>query len=123
MFEVQTVQKNWDMQSNVSSHRNRSSHFEAPEIVTIDELAMLSDDELTYRYKTLDDVRLRVVDSREETKLWEEELAYVKREQQIRRARREAHERYVKSSGEDFMDHPDNELNFPTVNFDNHRSS
>lgn len=68
-----------------------------PEIVDMDTIATLSDDELVNRFQVLDNEREMMRENRVPTKEWEIEIAYVRREQQLRRTRREAHDLYLNS--------------------------
>jgi len=65
-----------------------------PNIVSYDELAVMSDDDVIGRLRVLEDDRNKVLNASMDPRLWENELAYIKRELQIRRSRREAHDEY-----------------------------
>lgn len=60
-------------------------------VVHMDTMAITPDVELIGRLTVLEDEKERVSEPRP----WEEEIAYIKRELQIRRSRREAHTAYV----------------------------
>jgi hypothetical protein len=62
-----------------------------PEIVTIDDLALFEDDELSDRASLLENERNRLIKSHNHPIDWEVEIAYVRREQQIRKIRKDAH--------------------------------
>jgi hypothetical protein len=66
-----------------------------PEVVNMDETALVPDEELFSRLNQLESDRLKVIDGNFDPYLWEIEIAYLRRESQIRRQRREAHEAYL----------------------------
>lgn len=80
-----------------------------PDVVTIDELSMLTDEELYGRQKMLGTARSgllyghnAVTQDEDDVRRWDEEIAYVAREIQIRHARRAAHVAYVRQCEIDF---------------------
>jgi hypothetical protein len=82
----------------VDSSRYESVDVVHPEMQDIDSLAILTDDELGARARTLEGERtsMLVEQAREANVIpWEVEIAYVRREQQIRKLRRDAHEAYL----------------------------
>lgn len=81
----------FDQFSNASRSRYT---IPLPEIATIDVLDVMLDEDLLARYRALDEDRNKVMSSGLDTRPWEEELAYVRREQQVRLRRRDAHSRY-----------------------------
>ncbi len=87
-----------------------------PDIVNVDDMSVFSDDELGARCRMLEDDRQKVVNSDFDPKPWEEEIAYVKREMQIRYERREAHARYVKQLDREFSE---SEASLPQADLDN----
>jgi hypothetical protein len=78
---------------------------------------MMLDEDLVVRFRALDDEKNRLYETGSvDPRPWEEEIAYLRREQQIRRIRREAHAEYVQKV--------DGELNrleayLPAGDFDN----
>lgn len=91
-----------------------------PNIANIDELAVVSDDTLFARINDLERDRKVVMSEGLDTRSWEIELAYARRESQIRRTRSEAHERYL-----DLLDEQDaasvfvDEDDLPSADLDN----
>lgn len=73
---------------------------DGPAIITIDDLAVMSDDELSNRANRFEAERNRVRDQYP----WEVEIAYVRREQQIRRQRADAHSAWVRVNPQDQSD-------------------
>ena len=69
---------------------------EVPELVSVDVLAIMADEDLSSRLRSLEEDRGKVDSAGYETRIWEEDIAYVRREMQIRGQRRRAHEVYVK---------------------------
>lgn len=60
-----------------------------------DVLAVVLDEELSNIAERLEDERLSALKAGRVTRLYEEELAYIRREQQIRSLRRRAHASYI----------------------------
>jgi hypothetical protein len=87
-----------------------------PENVDVDVLGLMLDEDLVVRFRALDDARNQVIDARMDPRPWEEEIAYVRREQQIRRVRRDAHDRYVRSFEREYSD---SESGLPFADLDN----
>lgn len=87
-----------------------------PDVFTIDVLGTLNDEELINRLRSLEDDRNKVLDAHLDAKSWEEEVAYIRRELQIRRSRREAHQDYVRQLEREFAEA---EANLPVADLDN----
>lgn len=87
-----------------------------PDVVTIDALGTLNDEELINRLRSLEEDRNKVLDAHLDARLWEEEVAYIRRELQIRRSRREAHQDYVRQLEKEFAEA---EANLPVADLDN----
>lgn len=66
-----------------------------PEVVNMDVLGVMLDDEVYARSYSLESDRLQVLKAGMDTRLWDIELAYVKRELQMRSSRRQAHDRFL----------------------------
>ena len=79
----------------------RQYPVQLPEQLIIDDIAMMSDEELTSQVRTLEKDREVVLDARLDPRPWEEEVAYIRREQQIRRYRRDAHFNWMSSQTTD----------------------
>lgn len=71
-----------------------------PVPVNMDEIAIMSDEEVFARAGSLENDRAKVLDHRLDPTPWEIEIAYYRREQGIRRLRREIHEVFVKENAE-----------------------
>ena len=72
-----------------------------PEIVSMDILAEMNDEDLVDRMKSLFREKDKLAKKTNMSLLpWEFEVAYVQRELQIRKVRREAHQEFLKKSGE-----------------------
>lgn len=89
-----------------------------PEPMNMDEIAALTDEDLNAKSQVLYADRNRVSDRGMDTKLWDVELAYVHREFQLRRSRRDAHERFVREQARQFAEE---EARLPSAEFDNLR--
>ncbi len=75
-----------------------------PEVVNMDDTAVISDEDLFARMNQLESDRSKVIDHNFDPYLWEVELAYLRREVQIRRQRREAHEAYLSENAAFFVE-------------------
>lgn len=89
-------------EKNVVRHQKKSGP-PVPEVVNMDTLATLLDDELYSHANAMEHGRARAYDQRHDTLPWEQEIAYARREIQIRHQRREAHERYVSALSRQHM--------------------
>jgi len=114
---VQKTRKRSDTStSTLPSRPRRSSAVPFPEIVSSDILATLDDSDLITRLRVLDDDRNKAFESRLETLPWETEIAYIRREQQMRRGRRENHQDFMRREQQDFERI---EATLPPGDFDN----
>jgi len=66
-----------------------------PQVYDIDMLSTMLDEELSDLVHSLENDRMIVLEARFDPRFWEEEVAYARREQQLRRNRRESHDRYL----------------------------
>lgn len=82
----------------------------------MDDLAVMSDDDLFGRYRELDEHRKCADEMLVDARQWEEELAYTQRELAIRRHRRELHGRWLRQEAEYFAHSEDG---LPVFDFDN----
>jgi len=80
----------------VRPRRGFSYPVNLPVSMNMDEIAIMSDEEVFARANTLENDRMKVLDHRLDPTPWEVEIAYYRREQGIRRVRRELHESFVK---------------------------
>lgn len=87
-----------------------------PEVVSYDVIGNMVDEDLHVRLRAMEDDSRAVFEAGLDPRPWEEEIAYVKREQQIRRDRRERHARFVRD--ENFL-FEKAEMNAPEGDFDN----
>ena len=93
--------------------------FNAPEIVDIDVLGEMLDEDLSARLRELDIERDRVVGAKVDPYYWEVESAYVKRELQIRKIRRERHDVYLEELRQDEMRANALDASLPYADLDN----
>lgn len=112
------MQKNWKRSeaSNAYETRSRRGAPAFPEILDLDALGIMLDDDLLGRLRTLEDDRNTSENMNMDTRPWEEEIAYLRREQQIRRIRRDTHADYVRRSEDEFSRL---EASLPAGDFDN----
>lgn len=87
-----------------------------PEVVTIDDLGVMLDEDLVLRLRALEDAKGKAYETGVYARPWEEEIAYVRREQQIRRSRRETFAEYSRKLEEEFAR---TEASLPAGDFDN----
>ena len=82
----------------------------------MDDIANMIDEDLLARLHSLEEDMTRVYEARMETTLWEVEIAYIRREQLVRRRRRELHDRFVQEMVRDFAT---SEVGLPVADLDN----
>lgn len=90
--------KNKNTNHSQSSDELRTSKYPipAPEVANMDDIGYYPDDLLSDRIGRLESERTRLLEMRYDPQLWEVELAYLRREQQIRTTRAERHESYMR---------------------------
>lgn len=87
-----------------------------PEVVTIDVLGAMLDEDLIVRLRALEDEKGKAYENHQDLAPWEVEIAYIRREQQVRRSRRDNHADYVRKAEEEFAR---TEAGLPAGDFDN----
>lgn len=93
------------------------SAVNTPEVVSIDVLATMSDEDMIDHLRALEQGLDRAeTNGRSDPRVWQEEIAYVRREQQVRRVRRETHAEFVRTAGVEFES---DERHLPAGDFDN----
>lgn len=97
-------------------HKRSNSPVPLPDVINVDVLAMMSEVDLIARLRSLEEARLKAYNAQLELRPWEEEIAYVKREQQIRRIRHDKYEEYLREVEEELERA---EANLPAGDFDN----
>lgn len=104
--------------TDASTHNARPNRFamQVPEQVDIDTLGTMLDEDLIVRLRTLEDERGKAYEAHQDSRPWEEEIAYVRREQQLRRVRRDNHMDYLRRSEGSYND---SEAGLPAGDFDN----
>jgi hypothetical protein len=107
------------------------SHFEAtpkkrreapvplPDVINMDELATQTDDALIERLRTLESHRDKAYDVRFDTRSWEVEASYIRRELQLRRHRHQLHEQYLSQLEKETRDVQRLEDSYPVADLDN----
>lgn len=113
-YTVQKIRKRF--QSPPQARSSRRYPVALPELVSIDVLGAQNDEELINRLRSLEEDRNKVLDAHMDARPWEEEVAYIRRELQIRRSRREAHQAYVRTLEREFAE---SEANLPVADLDN----
>jgi hypothetical protein len=79
-------------------HIRRNVGIDLPAVVNMDELAVMTDEELSRRAYLLEQDRSRLG---EDAVPWEVEIAYVRREQDLRVVRQGLQEAYVRRGGDE----------------------
>jgi len=87
-----------------------------PEVVSMDVIAYMSDDDLVLRLRSLEEDMSRVFEARMDTTMWEVEIAYIRREQQLRYRRHPIHVAYMNRLSREFME---SEIGLPVADLDN----
>lgn len=96
------MKKNIKKNGNSGVNSYHRATLRAPEVISLDDLAYLTEDELSRRHDFLVSEKETATRHEVDTKLWEVEICYVQRESQIRGSRRMAHDRYLKTNPEAF---------------------
>jgi len=99
-----------------SNVRSRQPVISRPEVVSADVLGTMLDEDLIVRLRVLDESHRAATSAGLDTRPWEEEIAYVRREQQLRRGRRDQHLTYVRKMEQAFNL---SEMGLPAGDFDN----
>lgn len=73
-----------------------------PDLISTDLLGTMQDEDLLLRLRALEEDCNRAYESGRDTYPWEVEIAYVRREQQIRRGRRDVHARLTAAAQVEF---------------------
>lgn len=113
---MQKNRKRSEVPSGNETRTRRGGAVLLPDLVNIDEISVMLDEDLNARGRALEEARNKALEARTDTRPWEEEIAYVRREQQIRRTRRESHAEYVRKVEEEFAQA---EATLPAGDFDN----
>jgi hypothetical protein len=79
--------------------------FEAPEVINVDDIGYMAEEVIHDRMNRLEHERNRLLSQGRDPLLWEVELAYLQREQNIRQTRSQLHVEYMKK----FVSHSDTE--------------
>jgi hypothetical protein len=89
-----------------------------PEIINMDVLSVMLDDEVYDLSYSLESDRMQVLKAGMDTRPWDVELAYVKRELQLRRTRKEAHEKFLRLEDAQRLRAMYEEDSLPDANFE-----
>lgn len=99
------TQKNVKRQGTTAGSNHATAQrgpIEAPEVVNMDVLGTMLEEELINRFMTLQETCERAAVRGYDTRKWDIEMAYVKREMQVRRHRREEHDRWCRACEREF---------------------
>jgi hypothetical protein len=81
--------------NKMSNKKSKNFSKDAPEIYNMDDIGYMSDDALYDRANRLENERSRMLNSGREPYLWEVEIAYLRREQTMRKTRTDIHQEYL----------------------------
>lgn len=104
-------------QYRVQSRSHRSQRVY--QCLNMDEIATFVDEEIAQRLVDLTNDRMEAVESGRQSRLFEDDICYLRREQQIRRHRREAHDGYLKLLDREAMEAKAYEDSLPMADLDN----
>jgi len=85
------------MSKKVKSNKNFAS--ETPEVYNMDDIGYMSDEAIHDRSNRLENERGRLMSAGKDTYLWDIEVAYLQREQQLRQTRSERHAEFIQRFG------------------------
>jgi len=97
----------------------KAKNVEKVERVSMDALASMSDEELMSIHQELNAGRDLWLRTHSAARLYEDELAYVLREHQLRRTHREAHDRYTDALTRELDELMREEASLPNIDFSN----
>lgn len=106
---------------NRKPFRNEKSYREpaaVPDVVNMDDLAVMTDDVLLDRLRSLEASKERM-ESRADAKPWEVEVAYVRRELNQRRQRHQLHDDYLHNLDLEAAELAAIENSYPVADLDN----
>jgi hypothetical protein len=90
-----------------------------PQVINMDEIAVMTDDVLLEKLRELETDRDRVLEEKYDPQPWEIEAAYVRRELQLRRTRHNLHEDYLDSLEREAQELLAIENRYPVADLDN----
>jgi hypothetical protein len=82
----------------MSKKNKPSKNFinETPDVYNMDDIGYMTDEAIHDRSQRLENERNRLLSMNKDAHLWEVEVAYLRREQQLRQTRSELHAEYMK---------------------------
>lgn len=113
---MQKSRKRSEVQNVTETRSTRRNVLPLPDVANMDDLAVMLDEDLIGRLRSLEDMKNQAYEAHVDTRPWEEEIAYIRREQQIRRTRRDNHMDYVRKYEDEFNR---SEASLPAGDFDN----
>lgn len=99
--------------ANANNVKRAVRHYpiDMPTVMSIDVLGILPEEDLLGRVRTLEDDRQKLLENQYDVQPWEEEIAYIRRELQLRKVRRDLHDAYLSNLKDDlYCDHQDQNL-------------
>lgn len=99
--------------------QQRTLPVQLPDIVNMDDIGIMTDDDLLERLRALETDREKVLDANMEAIPWEVESCYIRRELQMRRYRHGEHEAYLNDLERENRDAQRLEDSYPVADLDN----
>jgi len=93
--------------SKKNKNFNKDFGNEAPEVYNMDDIGYMSDEAIHDRGNRLENERNRLVSMGKDPYFWEVELAYLRREQQLRQTRADRHVEFVQTFGKMNLENED----------------
>jgi hypothetical protein len=122
LINIVNSKKSRRFQDNPNNERYGGPVYELPPLpprANMDDLSALQDEELIRRLDTLHEGRGHFLKARTSAQPWEEEICFIKRELQLRRGRRAAHDEYSKQVDVDNRASQRDEKWLPAADLDN----
>lgn len=108
-----------NVQQNFHAKESQELFLQEPLINNLDDIAIMSDEDLANGFHILIEDRNKVANARQDTRSWDEEICYFRREMHIRRERREFHENWIKSEDDEIKQSQWDEKFLPAADLNN----
>jgi hypothetical protein len=106
-------QNNLYVNVNEYSYSQPQYPVAAPDVLNVDDIAIMAEEEIYERIDSLEGDRGKVLEARYDATPWEVEIAWLRRELHVRRIRRDMHDSYLQANArflaEEGYEYPDYE--------------
>jgi hypothetical protein len=102
-----------------SQSRRKESPLPLPDVMHMDDIAVLTDEALFERIRSLDLDKDKILEAKADPTPWETEACYLRREFQIRRQRHQQHENYLHGLDREAEEARRQEEKYPVADLDN----